>query len=61
MDGFDLAAEFERQHPDCRVLLMSAGLNRTPKKRSGVRVVSKASVQEEAFKLLENCRQSEVA
>ena len=57
MNGFRLAAEFERLYPDCRVLLMSAGYDREPNGRSP-RVVLKASITEEAFQLLERCRES---
>jgi response regulator RpfG family c-di-GMP phosphodiesterase len=59
MDGFKLAAQFDIRHPDCRVLLMSAGFVWAPPNGRGVRVVQKASVLEEAFQLLDDCRQSE--
>jgi len=53
MGGFELAAEFEIQHPDCRVILMRAGGLETPKGKNVLRVVQKASVLEEALRLLD--------
>ena len=57
MDAFRLAAEFEKRYPDCRVLLMSASGPGVPNNRGGPRVVPKASIIEEAFRLLETCRE----
>ena len=57
MNGFCLAAEFEKRYPDCRVLLMSASCDRVQNGR-GPRIVSKASITEAAFRLLERCRES---
>jgi PleD family two-component response regulator len=57
MDGFRLASEFGKRYPDCRVLLMSVSGFGVPNNRSGLRVVLKASIVEEAFRLLEDCRE----
>ena len=59
MDGFRLAAEFEKRYPDCRVLLMSVSGSGVPNNRRGPRVVPKASIIEEAFRLLETCREGD--
>lgn len=56
MDGFQLAAEFETHYPDCRVLLMTACSFSAPKNGRGPRVIQKASLLEEAFRLLDGLR-----
>jgi CheY-like chemotaxis protein len=56
MTGFELVAEFAERHPDCCVLLMSASYDWAVQNRRGPRVVPKASIVEEAFRLLEYCR-----
>jgi PleD family two-component response regulator len=58
MDGFELAAEFEKRYPDCRVLLTSASPAGFTKNGEGPRVVPKVEITEEAFRLLESCRTS---
>jgi len=59
MDGFQLAAQFDARYPDCHVLLMSASYSGTPKNAGGLRLVSKASALEEAFRLLDGLLGSE--
>jgi two-component system OmpR family response regulator len=59
MDGFVLAAKFERLYPGCRVLLMSAGLSQATKIKTGLRVVPKTGALDEAYRLLDDLRWSE--
>ena len=56
-DGFRFAMEFERRYPDAHVLLTSAGYS-SSENVNGLRVVVKASLLEEAFRLLDRCRRS---
>jgi len=61
MDGFKLAAEFERRLPACRVLLTSAwDYEREPAHvRWPYRVVHKAALMDELSQFLDSCGPSE--
>jgi DNA-binding NtrC family response regulator len=58
MDVFNLVAEFEERHPDCRVHLTNAAYAHVHmEKRHPFKMVEESALIKEVFRRLDGCRQ----